>query len=197
MTRSRWLLGVIGLILVVGCALVYRGRVAAAGQSSDNKSSDDPVSRITRYSLEGQYDKAIQEGELALKSDPGNPAILNQMAMVCLIRAKKEPAQHEEWIRKGSEYAQAAATGSSDKGPIAIGHVVQAGRSLELAGDLSADKCTYYRKAVDVLENRGPTVKGDSTTVEGKVVSLAPVLDQKAKTIAEIQKKLAAAHCDK
>jgi len=40
-------------------------------------------------------------------------------------------------------------------------------------------------------------VKGDSTTVDGKVVSLAPVLDLKAKTIASIQKKLADAPCDK
>jgi hypothetical protein len=195
MTRSKWLLGIIGLILIVG-ALVYRGRIAAAGQASDDKSSD-PVSRITRYSLKGKFDEALQEGHHALKSDPGNPAILNQMAMICLIRAKKEPAQQGEWIREGAEYAQEAAISSSDKGPMAIGYVIQAGRSLELAGDLSNDKCTYYRKALDVLENRAPTVKGDSITVNGEVISLAPVLDQKAKTIAEIQKKLADARCDK
>jgi hypothetical protein len=181
---------------MVGGALVYRGHVAAAGQSNE-KSSDDPVSRISRYSLEGKYDKAIQEGESALKSNPRNPAILNRMAMVCLVRAKKEPARQEEWIRKGADYAQEAANGSSDKGPIAIGYVVEAGRSLELAGDLAADKCTYYRRALDALENRGPEVKGDSATVDGKVVSLVPVLDLKAKTIVSIQKKLADARCGK
>ena len=196
MTRSSWFLGIIGLIVVVAAALVYRGSVAAAGQSSD-KSGDDPVSRITGYTVKGEYDKALQEGQLALKSDPENPAILNQMAGICLIRAKKEPAQHEDWIRKGAEYAQEAASGTSNKGPMAIGYVVEAGRSLELAGDLSADKCTYYRKALDVLENRGPAIKGDSTKVDGKPVSLTPVLSQKAKTIAEIQKKLADAHCEK
>lgn len=193
MTRSGWLLAVGGL-LVIGGALC-QWRVAASGQSANGKSVEDPVSRITRYSLEGQYDKAIQEGQLALKSDPENPAVLNQIAMVCLIRAKKEPAQLEEWVRKGSEYAQEAASGTSDKGPITIGYVVEAGRTLELAGDLSANKCAYYRNAIDVLEKRGPAITGDSTTVNGKVVSLAPVLDQKAKTIGEIQMKLKNARC--
>ncbi len=193
MSRSRWLL-VVGGLLLIGVALC-RWRVAASGQSADVKSSEDPVSLITRYSLEGQYDKAIQEGQLALKSDPGNPAILNQIAIVCLIRAKKEPTQLEEWVRKGSEYAQEAASGTSVKGLITIGYVVEAGRTLELAGDLSANKCAYYRRAIDVLENRGPAVTGDSPTVNGKVASLAPVLDQKAKTIGEIQIKLKNARC--
>jgi hypothetical protein len=98
-------------------------------------------------------------------------------------------------VRKGSEYAVQAANSSTDKGPMAIGFVVQAGKGIELAGDLSTDKCTYYRRAVDVLENRGPPLHGETTTVNGKIISLVPVLDQKRKTITEIQKKLAGAHC--
>ena len=191
---SKWWLGIISLLLIVLGAFLYRGKIS--GQSAGSKSSDH-VFLITRYSLEGRFDKAIEEGLLALKDSPGNPAILSQMAMVCLLRAKKEPAQHEEWIRKGSEYAQEALRNSSEKEPMFIGDVVQAGKILELAGDLSVERCTYYREAVDVLENRGPTLKSDTTVVDGKVVSLAPLIDQKAKKLTELQKKLTDARCDK
>ncbi len=193
---SKWLLGLTALILIGLGTFLYRRQISASGQAAGTKSSDH-VSLITRYSLEGRFDEASEEGQLALKDSPGNPAILSQMAMVCLIRTKKEPAQREEWIRKGSEYAQQVASKSSEKEPMTICNVVEAGKILELAGDLSAEKCTYYREAVDVLENQGPKLKGDSTVVDGKVVSLVSVLDQKAKTLAELQKKLTDAHCDK
>jgi hypothetical protein len=193
---SKWLLGLTALILVGLGIFLYRRQISASGQSAGTKSSDH-VSRMTSYSLEGHFDKALEEGQLALKGSPGNPAILSQMAMVCLIRTKKEPTQHEEWIRRGSEYAQEVANNSSEKEPMTIYNVVEAGKILELAGDLSAEKCTYYRKATDVLEDQGPKLKGDSTVVDGKVVSLVSVLDQKAKTLAELQKKLTDAHCDK
>jgi len=193
---SKWLLGLTALILVGLGTFLYRAHISASGKSAGAKSSDH-VSLITRYSLEGRFDKAIEEGQLALKDSPGNPAILSQIAMVCLIRTKKEPSQHEEWIRKGSEYALGALRNSPEKDPMTIVDVVQAGKILELAGDLSEEKCTYYREAVDVLENRGPTLKSDTTVVDGKVVSLVSVIDQKAKTLTELQKKLADSHCDK
>ena len=63
MMRSKWLFGIIGLILAVGAALVYRGSVAAARQSS-NKSGDDPVSRITDYTVKGEYDRRSRKGRL-------------------------------------------------------------------------------------------------------------------------------------
>ncbi|MGD0792093.1 MAG: hypothetical protein ABR920_10015 [Terriglobales bacterium] len=185
------------MIVIVLGAFLYRWKIAASEQPAGTKLGDY-ASRITRYSLEGRFDKAIEEGQLALKIYPGNPAILSQVAMVCLLNAKKEPAQHEEWIRKGSEYALDAVRNSSEKEPMTIGYVVvETGKILELAGDLSAEKCTYYREAVDVLENRGPTLKSDTTVVDGKVVSLAPLIDQKAKTLAELQKKTTDARCDK
>ena len=96
MTRSKWLLVLIGLIVVVGTGALVHRCVAAGSQSHKSR---DPLSLITRYSLEGRFDKALQEGQFALKNDPGNPAILNQIALVCLMRAKREPAQQEKWIR--------------------------------------------------------------------------------------------------
>ena len=117
------------------------------------------------------------------------------MAGICLIRAKKEPAQHEDWIRKGQNTLrrQPAELPTRDQWPSATLSRPEGAWNLLVICRLNQ----YYRKALDVLENRGPTIKGDSTTVDGKVVSLTPVLSQKAKTIAEIQKKLTDAHCEK
>jgi hypothetical protein len=196
MTRSsKWLLSLTALILVGLGTFLYRRQISAPGQAGATNSSDH-VSLITRYSLEGKFDRAIEEGQLALKDSPGNPAILSQMAMVCLIRTKKESDHHEEWIRKGSEYAHESLRNSSKRDPMALADVIQAAKIVELAGDLSAQKCGYYSDAVEILEN-APTLKTDTAVVDGKELSLGPLLDQKAKKLAELQKKLADARCNR
>ena|ERR1700686_5094448 len=192
----KWLIGVTALIVLGLGIFLCRRQISELGQSAVTKSNDH-ASRMTNYSLEGRFDKAIEEGQLALKNSPKNPTILSQMAMVYLIRAKKESAHDEEWILKGSEYALEVAKSSSEKEPITIYNIVEAGRILGLAGDLSGEKCRYYREAIDVLENRGPALNSDTTLVDGKVVSLASVLRQKASTLVELHKKLTDAHCDK
>src|SRR5215467_7989728 len=125
---SRRLLIFAVLLLGLG-AFLYRG-LAALGQPGDTKSSDH-VMNMTHYSKEGRFDKALEEGELALKAAPGNPAILSQVAMVCLLKAKNESSQREPWIQKGSEYAHQALTNSSGHELATLGDAIQAARILD------------------------------------------------------------------
>lgn len=194
--RSKLLLG-LALVVVAGFGpFACRGQFGSS-LGSETAKSNDHVSRMSRYSMEGRFDEAFAEGQLALKDRPGNTAIIGQIAMVCLLHAQKISTDREHWISKGTEYAHEMADQSVDSDPITISNAVQAGKILKFAGDLSTDKCKYYIEGINVIESHGSGLREDDIVVGGKLVSTASLLGQRAKTLADLQKKATDMNCRK
>jgi len=183
------------ILVTVGLAIFMLFH-ARATQQTPPAQSNDHVSRMARYLQNGRFDDALEEGRLALNGDPENPFILNQIAIVYLTRAGKEPAYREKWVHEAIGYIEHSLRTSSKTDPKALLDIVLAARSLEIAGDLSVEKCTYYRRAADALENHSPPLKDDKVVMGGHVVSLAPVIQQKKTVLAHLKKKMADARCD-
>jgi hypothetical protein len=197
--RSRWWLAIAGLVTLGLLITVYwhwhyrygAGRIVG-------HLSNDIDTRMAQDMQRGNTYRAIEEGQRALEDDPKNTSLLQSLAIACLVQAQKEPGQQsEEWIRKSASYANGLAKNTSKQDLGAIVYIIQAGKSLEWAGNLSASKCVYYKQAIDVLENQGPVVnEGNTVTAYGRTLSLTPALKEKRKTLEEVRKKLTDAHCD-
>jgi GrpB-like predicted nucleotidyltransferase (UPF0157 family) len=82
--------------LLAGC------RVSAPEKGSDT------ISLMARYNQQGQPDDAIRVAQDWLRNHPEDRAhgatFYNQMAITYLIKASKDGAHKEEWIREAAEY---------------------------------------------------------------------------------------------
>jgi tetratricopeptide (TPR) repeat protein len=171
---------------------VKRQLASCADRIPTNEPRANPViakaaTEMTRYAQKGDYEKAIQIGLTAAKEAP-EPWIYQQIAMVYLMRAHKQPVARDNWLREAVQYAnKSCETESNSARDLFI--LYEAGRILEDAGDLS------YRDAVKKLTDQAPLLEGDSIAAFGYRYPLAPMRNENQKALTRVKVKFVDAGC--
>jgi tetratricopeptide (TPR) repeat protein len=180
-------------VLFFAAVFFWNHRVGATGPGQGaviQVESHDVGSQMANCIKKGQYDDAVQIGLQALRNQPSDELILEEIATVYLVRAQKEPEQREQWVAKAVSYADRALLLNSKDRDAAGVHLLHHARSYEMSGDLSAsDRCAHYEKALELLEARAPLLQGDHLTLEGKVFPLDPPRKENEKVLAEVKEK--------
>lgn len=170
----------------------------------DRVPTDDPhagpgvakaATQMTEFATRGDYDRAIQTGLSALKQSH-DASLYQQLAMVYLMRAYKEPGRREEWARETVLYSEKSLAADVQAKDFLNLH--EAGRIMEAAGNISAtSKCEYYGKAAKAFSDQAPLLQGESINAYGYRRPLAPIRNENEKSLARVQQELAAAGCSK
>jgi tetratricopeptide (TPR) repeat protein len=178
---------------------VKRQLASCADRVPTNEPSTNPViakaaTEMTRYAQKGDYEKAVEIG-LAAAGEVPDPWIYQQIAMVYLMRAHKQSATRDDWLRDAVFYAnKSCETKSHSAGDLL--NLYEAGRILEDAGDLSsAGRCEYYRDAVKKLTDQAPLLEGDSIAAFGYRHQLAPMRNENQKALTRVKGKFVDAGC--
>lgn len=188
------------VLVALIAVIVFRAHRAVLGGRSrpavTNVTSHDVGSQMIDCLQRGQYDEAVQVGMKALRHQPGDELILQEIATVYLVRAQKEPQQKEQWLTRAVLYTDQALSLNSKNRDAAGVQLFQHARTYELVGDLSTtERCTRYTQAQKLLEERIPLLQGDNLTLEGRTFPLAPLRKENDTTVAAVKEKAAKAGC--
>lgn len=176
-------------------AAVFLGGCRAAPP----KTRSELITLMTSYGKQGKWDGAIRLAQEWLKSHPedgsgANGIVYEQMALVYLVKASRDPMHKDEWIRQAVTYFDKDLSLHQPK-PIDI-EFYSAGRGFEQAGDLStADSCLYYGRALKAFVEEQPFLQGDTYTDSGASIPLAPIRQENEKARERVQAKFAKAGC--
>ena len=184
------------LAVVSILAMVFFGGCRAAPP----KTRSEMVTLMTKYGKQGKWDDALQVAQEWLKSHPEdgsgvNRFVYDQMAMVCLAKASRDAMHKDEWIRQAVIYFDKNLSLHPQE-PVDTVKFYSAGRGFEEAGDLStAENCLYYRRALKAFADEEPFLQGDTYTVSGDSIPLAPMRQENEKSRERVQAKFAKAGC--
>jgi tetratricopeptide (TPR) repeat protein len=163
------------------------------------KTRTDAVTLMANYGKQGKYDDAIRVAHEWLKSHPEDASwdggtFYDQMGLIYLVRASKDPARKDEWIKQ--------AIASFDKNlsinqPKDIGvELFVVGRGFEEAGDLSTtDSCLYYEQAIKAFAELEPAIQGDTYNASGTAIPLEPLRRDTERVRERVRTKLTKAGC--
>jgi tetratricopeptide (TPR) repeat protein len=164
----RLTVGLAIALLLIGGFLVHRLLSAAAQE----RHTADYGSEMIQYTKEGRYDDAIQTGLNALRNQPKDAAVYQQIVVVYLIRADKDPTERQRWILQALSYIEKALS-ADPSNPIMIRELAF---DLEKAGDLSSnEKCQYYGHAFDLSKRVAALLEGDHITAGGQAYPIDPI----------------------
>ena len=157
-----------------------------------NPAAAKAATQMLEYTRQGNYDKAVSTGLAALK-EGRDGLIQQQIAMVYLQRAEKEPGLRDRWAREAVFYAEKSL--EDDVQPKFL-LLHEAGGIFEIAGDLSAsERCEYYARAMKAFTVAAPLLEGDYIALYGYRRPLAPLRDENEKLLTRVKEKAMRAGC--
>jgi len=191
--------GLVGLVIAAGLLLFWGYHVRAGGNGQATMTQLEPHdfgSQMHNYIKQGRYDDAVQVGLHALQNQSSDEIVYQEIAVVYLMRAQKEPEQRERWVSTAISYIdKSLSLNSKDKDAAGV-HLLQDALSLESAGDLSTnERCSYYGRARKLLEDRAPLLQGDQLTLAGKTFPLEPLRKENEKVLTGLKDKATKAGC--
>lgn len=160
--------------------------------------SSDAISLMAKYNQQGLHDDAIRIGLEWMKRHPSDHSrdslFYEQIALTYLMKASKDRASKDEWIRRAaSYYDKDLAVHQKNQIDIELYNVA---RGFEWAGDMSTgDRCFYYTRAIRDFEDQSAFIQGDNLTAYGKTIPLAPVRRENEKALERVKGKLDSASC--
>ena len=181
------------LIILIFITIMLVGCHVSAPQSRS-----DVLNTMMRYSKQGRYDVAIRAAQDWIEKHPedssGNGFLYEQIAMVCLIRASREPFHKDRWIEQAAtNFDKSLSLSIPSEGNIDL---YTFGRGYETAGDMSApNRCQYYGRALKAFEQQGPLLNIESITVSGNTMQMAPIRRENKKALGRVKEKFANAGC--
>jgi hypothetical protein len=151
------------------------------------QSASDTLKLMADYQDGGRYDEAIAVGLDWMKKSPndslGNAPFLQEIALLYLAKASKEPARKQDWVKQAILYADKALSTPSDS----IAFLRTAAIISESTGDLSSSEaCTYYRRSVQELQKLIPSLEQADPRGSRQIAEAS--LDR-------VQKKITSAGC--
>ena len=156
----------------------------------------DPNTRVVLYVDWHLYDKAVDESLKMLRNEPGDASVYDQIALVYLLRAQVEKSLREQWVDQAITYIdKELATYRHGGDPDPGLTLLLAGVALTMAGEIPDRRCTYYHRAVEVLQEAAAASQGDQVILRGKSIPLEPQRTAISKALSRIRSKQGDARC--
>jgi hypothetical protein len=158
----------------------------------------ETITLMANYNKAGHYDDAIKLAQDWLKAHPHDVShtstIYQQIALTYLSKAAKDTAHKDEWIQQSvANFDRDLSVHQNTDADIEL-YIV--GRGFETAGHYSTtDGCPYYRRAVKAFEDEAPFIQGESVTLSGTTVKLAPIRQENDKALQRAKAEFAEAGC--
>ena len=173
--------------------MVHADISRAASQDANNQ---DLGTRMVTYLKERRFDDAVQAGLQALKHDPSDEMIYNEIGVIYLTRAQEDAKSRDLWVKDAVSYTEKALMLNRKDADVAGVAMFHHARNFERAGDLATvERCSYYERSRMILKNRATQLQGDHIELEGKTFPLAPLRDENEKVLAEVSAKARNADC--
>ncbi len=162
------------------------------------KRASEAVTLMTRYNGAGRYDDAIRLAQDWVREHPDDASdkafMYQQMGFTYLSKAIRDPAHKDQWIQQAVVYFdEDLSIHPRSDGDIELFLV---GRGFESAGHYSTiNRCVYYGRAVKAFEDEVPNIQGDTITLAGTTVKLAPIRQQNEKALERAKLEFTGAGC--
>jgi hypothetical protein len=145
----------------------------------------------------GDYLGGIAIGENYLRDHPDDTNVLQQTAILTLTQAKQEQNDRDALVAHAVALIERSLKGShpqSDAYRFTDGFI--AARAFESAGDLSSNKCPYYRRGL-FLNNEA--LKGLTEEFvklpDGKELPTKPLREQGRRLQSDLEKRVSKSRC--
>jgi hypothetical protein len=151
----------------------------------------------------GHYDDAVRIVEEWMNQHRDDTAqndfLHQQIAMVYISKAYHKQSTRNESLDKAASHLETALSLYASKKPEEVDIILfEIGGAYEILGDLSQrDKCRFFGKASELLNEQLPLIKGDSYTAYGHTTPLEPVRADVRKHLAAVNQKSTQAGCSK
>jgi hypothetical protein len=144
-------------------------------------------------SRQDQFQQAIDTGTAALKNDPSDTYLLEEIAGVYARRAQKDAEHREKWVSEEVVYLnRTISIDPENKFPDKF-YVV--GDGFEQAGDLSTSKrCFYYRRSLDNIQNQAQLL-ADHKFPDDEEFRRYEIKYQDDAVLTRVKTKMAKANC--
>jgi hypothetical protein len=161
------------------------------------KSSVSVVSKMATAAAKEDYVGGIAIGETYLRENPGNTAVLEQTAVLTLAEAKRDQNNREPLVARAVLLLERSVkSGRPRKDNADLFERFLAARDFESAGDLSSDRCTYYKRAL-ALDREVEEALAAETLESGdeKAVTTKPLKEQSGRLQPELEKRMSESRC--
>jgi hypothetical protein len=161
------------------------------------KSSVSVVSKMATAAAKEDYVGGIAIGETYLRENPGDTAVLEQTAVLTLAEAKRDQNNREPFVARAVLLLERSVkSGRPRKDNADLFERFLAARDFESAGDLSSDRCTYYKRAL-ALDREVEEALAAETLESGdeKAVTTKPLKEQSGRLQHELEKRMSESRC--
>ena len=180
-------------ITIVSCCLTISIIGGCQSKQKDVKTSVNVVSEMATAAAKGDYLGGVAIGENYLRDNPGDTNVLEQTAILTLARAKQDQKNREVLVSRAVLLVDRSVKSSrsqEDEVNRFADRFVPA-RAFESAGDLSSDKCRYYRRALTLNNEAAMALSVESLKSSGnKEISTKPLREQSRRLQSELEKRI-------
>src|SRR5437879_4602134 len=137
-------------IAIVCCCLTVPLAGGCQDRRGDLKKTANVISAMATAAAKGDLAAGMAIGEDYLRENPGDAEVLEQTAILTLAQAKQDQNNREPLVARAVLLLERSVESSHSPGDRAerFANRSEAARGFEHAGDLSSDKCPYYRRAL-------------------------------------------------
>jgi hypothetical protein len=185
-------------IMVISCLLTTSTMGGCHRKKESETTSLGIVSEMAGAAAKGDYAAGISIGENYLRDNPGDSNVLEQTAILTLAQAKQDQVNREALVARAAHLLERSVKGSRAQAGTAdhFANRFEAARAFELAGDLSADKCPYYRRAQALNSEAAAGLGKEPVKLRGDGEASPDTLkEQSAKLTSDVQKRASEAQC--
>jgi hypothetical protein len=185
-------------IAIVLCCLTASVSSGCQDQRKDFKRSVNVVTEMANAAAEGNYVAGVAIGEKYLRDNPEDTNVLQQTAILTLAQARQDQGNRELLVSHAVLLVQRALKSSSvRKDAISrFSDGLIAAHAFESAGDLSSNKCLYYKRAFALNDEASKVLTAERLKAsDGKEVSTIPLKEQSRKLQSELNQRMSESRC--
>jgi hypothetical protein len=184
-------------IEIVFCCLALSLAGGCQNKQGDVKSSVSVVSKMATAAAKEDYMGGIAIGENYLRQNPRDTTVLEQTAVLTLAEAKRDQNNREPLVARAVLLLERSVkSGRPQKDNADLFERFLAARDFESAGDLSSDRCVYYRRALALNSEVEEALAAESLASDDeKAVSKKPLKDQSGRLQSELEKRMSESRC--
>src|ERR1700688_925479 len=189
--KIRW-------IAIVCCCLTVALAGGCQDRRGDLKKTVNVISAMATAAAKGDYVSGIAIGENYLREKPRDSNVLEQTAVLTLAQAKQDQNNRGPLVVRAVLLLERSVASSHSPGDSAerFANRFEAARGFEQAGDLSSDKCPYYKRALALNSEAEAVLSVESCKLQdGEAISTKPLKEQSRRLQSELEKRMSESRC--